>query len=291
MTQTVELLKDFLVEAVMRGLLTKEAAKSIMSNWHGEARDLPLPVESSVAKLTPRALTVAALLLADLLPSRHWKTGRKDADEIRLMIKELELSQLLALHDEAQTEFSRRARDLAMHLPDVGLMTWHQLMLTTIAAHLIQQSLLGGRGKIIDPEGLASRLETESVFLQRFASQIAIGAMTGKPLSDQAIAARARSYAGSGRELFYRALESQPFASTFVAEYIAHDDHATCQACLDAAFSPEAVKKSGGVLVDGRAFYPLGRGPFPGVICWGRDRCRCKRIPRDLPIVRKMLVS
>jgi hypothetical protein len=60
----------------------------------------------------------------------------------------------------------------------------------------------------------------------------------------------------------------QPFPFGWVAEYVAIGDSHTCRPCADAA-----AKK----------YFLLSRGPFPGSVCKGQARCRCRRIPRYLP--------
>jgi len=285
-----EKIEAFVHDVRVRPLLPKSMAEALtdfvsIGRVVGDSYPQPLPPDNR-SLLSADAAEVATLLLADLLPGRQWATGNKDLDEIRLQIKAFQLSQLLEVHDAAQTAFSKRAKMLAF-LPGLGLLRiWHTLMLASVTTHIIQQALLGGRSRIVNAANVQRALDSESVYLARFAGQITETAKSLSPMTEAAIASRSRTYSGTGRAIFYTELESLPWGYGFVAEYTALDDNVTCHACKEAGFDP---LKLGGVRYNENAYYRLGGGPMPGIICWGRDHCRCRRVVRNLPEVWRLL--
>jgi hypothetical protein len=68
----------------------------------------------------------------------------------------------------------------------------------------------------------------------------------------------------------------QPFPFGWVAVYDAIGDNNTCGPCAAAA---------------AQRYFLLTRGPFPGQICQGQAKCRCRRTPRYLPEEYRRLVK
>lgn len=117
-------------------------------------------------------------------------------------------------------------------------------------------------------ERLIDAAQEQAGFLARFADEVAVSALLGRPLSPEAVAARSALYGGAGRAEFYRGKEIGQTGG-WVIEYHARDDRHTCTPCLEAE--------------EASPFLP-GEGVFPGAVCRGRGRCRCRRVPRFDPI-------
>lgn len=92
--------------------------------------------------------------------------------------------------------------------------------------------------------------------------------------SDAQRASRAKLYTGNIRGTVFRQHEVgavKQYSAGWVAYYKTKDANA-CEPCHDA-----------------EGFHLMGQGPFPGQVCKGRARCRCKRIIVWNPAQHKIL--
>lgn len=97
-------------------------------------------------------------------------------------------------------------------------------------------------------------------------------------LTDAQKANRAKLYVGNSRGTFFQVYEQMKLLENagkgWVAHYITRGDIKVCPPCNEAA-----------------GYYLLGQGPYPGRVCKGRARCRCKRVIEWNPGQYKLLIS
>ncbi len=167
-----------------------------------------------------------------------------------------------AFSNRLQADFDRQARNLAASV-SAGRLTvaqWHVRMRDAVTTHQIRQHMIGKGGGIptaAESAALNTRLQTQQRFLARFAESMAARSAAGRPYSEAQAAHRAAMYGGAGRAEWWRAA-----AGANGVRYVALDDGTTCGPCLSA----EGV-------------YPPGANhPYPGEVCLGRARCRCRLI-------------
>lgn len=165
--------------------------------------------------------------------------------------------------DELQDAFERRVRDLAGALSrsEIDLATWHNAMNGSVRLYLTTAHLAGTRGARVGFAPVNQEVRRQQAYLSRFADEIAIRQLQGAPMSEAYLANRATLYGGAGRGVNQRAVESVGPRSGVAYRYESVDSPSTCSACLAA----EGV-------------YPAGQGVFPGQVCAGRSRCRCRRV-------------
>lgn len=161
--------------------------------------------------------------------------------------------------------FRREMDELAASLTQNGLVGLWQGSLELAIANLIARQYVAGTGRRLTTREKAevmALVARQQPFLTRFATEVAAKFITGNAPSAKALAARSRLYGAAGREAFYRGIEtSKGNATGTVVYYEAVDDERTCPACRAAeAGSP----------------YLPGQHPWPGTICFGGDRCRCR---------------
>lgn len=248
--------------------LTEDQARKLVAQF--DAGTLPaewqLPLDSDVAirgrKEENEAVALALLLL--LLSGQHVKLrpgmSYYTAERMASMVQDAFAVLVLAY-----------ARMLAAG--EKNLADWQATMLDAIEQHVIQQMMLGnGQPRLTDEQRteLDAIMLEQSAFLGRFADLNALG-MAVDSLSEEAIARRSRSYGGVARGAFFLAFSVAALArgdagAGWVDEFVARDDRGTCGPCHAA-----------------QGFYLPGQGPMPGIVCLGRDNCRCQRIPRYLP--------
>jgi len=149
---------------------------------------------------------------------------------------------------------------------DRGVRNWHRNMSETISVHLVEMATFGN-GRILGRAQLTSlepvMLEQAS-FLARFADELAFRRLIGRPMSQGRILDRSRQYASRGIEQFYRFMEGS-YIRGVVVDYIPVDDGGTCFPCHSSGLEGP---------------YLPGQGPFPGLICVAKGKCRCRRVPR-----------
>lgn len=169
--------------------------------------------------------------------------------------------------DDLQRAFEQRVRDLtgAFSRGDLNLTDWHTKMAGSVRLYLTMQHLEGARGARVGFVPVNQEVRRQHAYLSRFADEIAIRQLQGQAMTEAQIANRASLYGGAGRAVNQRAVESlQPRGGGVMFEYISIDSPTTCSACLAA-----------------EGFYASGQGPMPGEVCFGRSRCRCRRIRID----------
>lgn len=257
-----EAVSRWLGQAVRRGLLTPLEAAQV--------KDVDLPLPGGIPVDLPEAVfQQAATELVGLVRGKAFTGEWQDALEV---VAAWKLRMLLAAHeavqDEAESKFALWARWLAAG--GIALATWQTLMRERTQTLLAQQLILG-KGEWPsrhDREVAQGLVQRETLFLDRFADDIAAKRATGQPLSEGQVRARSNLYTGTARGEFYRALESdwQPVVGATKEEgwcvhYVARDDKGTCLPCHRA-----------------QGWYLPGAGPLPGQVCEGRAQCRCRRV-------------
>jgi hypothetical protein len=171
--------------------------------------------------------------------------------------------------DRMQNQFGRDSRRLANAITKKGarISTFQKRGLELIRQHGLTQAMLG-KGNYLTPREQADfeeRLQFHTGKFQDFVDEIALRRAQGKPYSKRYIANRLESYSGFGRGEMFRLSGIEEDDGDTVEDYIALDDGPTCSPCHEAA--------AGGP-------YLPGEGPFPGQVCKGRGKCRCRRSPR-----------
>jgi len=145
------------------------------------------------------------------------------------------------------------------------LAAWQAQMATLVADEMLSQALLGSDGDLAgeDMAELEADAAEQAAYVSRFADEMALGLLIERPMSEGQIAARSALYAGVGWGWYFRAYERRLGKERgIVVRYVAHDDDRTCGPCHEAeAGSP----------------YLPDAGPFPGDVCAGGGRCRCRR--------------
>jgi hypothetical protein len=175
------------------------------------------------------------------------------------------------LRDRLQQKFEREARKLAERLlqPQARTRDWHRGMKRLLTDYLIQQSAVG-KGSPLNAADIARLNDVileQQAFLSRFADEVGLRRMRHQSLTVDYLAARSNLYAGAGIDEWYRQFEGDAQDGEIVY-YIAVDDGGTCSPCLAAEEGSP---------------YPPQSGPFPGSVCLGRGRCRCRRETRFDP--------
>lgn len=168
-----------------------------------------------------------------------------------------------AIDANFDVEVARRAAAVASGA--LSIAAWQAQMAQLVADEMMSMALLGSDDELTDEDiaEIEAEAEEQAAYLSRFADEMALGLLTGDPMSEAQIRSRSELYGGAGWAWYYRAHERHLGEERgMVVEYIAHDDERTCQGCLDAA--------------DGSPYLP-DEGPFPGDVCDGGGRCRCKR--------------
>jgi len=243
---------DFLVRSVRDRTLTEQQATEFLRRFDaGEFDIAQMPTAIMPTNRDQYAALAALALLFRGQPS------------LSLAIKVRGLAAL-------EQAFKERVRSLADILQRTGdVARWQSEMTSLISQNMLEARILG-TGRLLNGQDLASldsQINEQLAFLGRFADQIQISHLNGKPLSAAQVGARSEMYDRSRGE-FYRGLTADHSAEGYVEDYIAVDDGGTCGPCLAA--------QSGGP-------YAVGDGPYPGDVCLGGGRCRCQRVLRYAP--------
>lgn len=296
------LLSAFLARCMLHGWIGPTEAASLRTAWSGAGESLPLePVDWN---LSSDALAQAALALRSLSP--RFATGQPDLDAWRAHVQALRLRALLDLHEKAQDRYARQARHWGAWLiaglasGALGLARWQTSMNQAVQTHLLGQAWLGSAGQPRDLAVLERTGRRELTYVQRFADLVALRQLQGRPLSQAQLISRALLYGGTARAEFSEQVESRvdPLFRTpaglrpgtapgLVCEYISCDDAGVCGPCHVAQHEAESY---GGITINGRGYYRVGRGPRPGTVCLGGALCRCRRVVRWDPDVWRLLM-
>ncbi len=265
-----------LADLVADGTITEEQAAGILlfaQELSGAETMIPLP------SAAPRPLDDddEAMILALLAAATGLATVTSYAD-LRRLSRARRTNAADALADWHQDQ----AADIARSLRAGNVRTFQQAAGSLNRIHAAAQAALGARGL---PPALRQSLTTadaeSGAYLSRFVdgaglreivsrmqpalvAALGLGAVAAQWGSDY-LANRLAMYGAAGRAGFFEAAEEydeEGAGPGWVVEYIAQDDDRTCSPCSDA-----------------QGYYLPGDGPYPGQICLGRHRCRCRRVP------------
>jgi hypothetical protein len=265
--------------AVRDGYFTSSQASRI-------ARELRLPITDLPGRdvlnihITDDTWPMIFLELEALVSHGWHSTTRISWKEAAARIAAMKIEELMKLHEDLQTQFEQRQRRLAFLLIGgaLSLAAWRYNFWSLTRKLMLSQAALGAGTPPISEEldRLLDLLARESDYVDNFQMGIFAGKVqkaTGiepekrVPQSEEAIAARGDLYAGTPRGLFAETMEAhQTWEPGYVMHYVPKDDDNTCEPCHDAA-----------------GYYLPQSGPYPGIVCEGRGRCRCVRVPVFLP--------
>lgn len=204
-------------------------------------------------------------------------------------IAALRIEELLRIHEQAQTDFEHKNKHLAWLwiTGAITLAAWRWNFWALVRKlHLYQAGLAAGQ--VLEGKELADlleRLAREADYVNRFAEAIFAGKVADlanekterpAPHTEDGIRSRGDLYGGSARGSFYEIRESlHPLDDGWVEHYIARDDDHTCSPCSAAT-----------------GYYLPRTGPYPGLICEGRGKCRCVRLAEFRPeIFRELMLQ
>jgi hypothetical protein len=279
-----EELRELLIRAVRDKLLTIEQAAELLRRF--DRGDLDVGPESTplalreAADVTTNAHAEEALVLLLL-----FLFGRNQSDGARAA------SRLSGLPDIRRTDaldtladrFALRASQLSAELGRTrDLARFHRAARALVRTSILQRHILGA-GRPPTPGELAAlslRIRAQHVYLSRFADEIAVRNLDGSPLSEmseRAVRARLELYEGEARAAFYFAQEADAEPGT-VVYYVALDDAGTCSPCFSADLNSPYLPGD-------------PDSPYPGRVCRGRGRCRCRRELRYNPSAYRRLAE
>lgn len=184
---------------------------------------------------------------------------------LRLLQRQPEFGSFDAIKEQAretlQTDFERIVDNLAERAT-TDLPTWGREMESIVSGYLIAQAT-AAKGRALLPSEL---LEIERDQIRAQVDYLAgfLQDLKQQEYTRDYVAARAKLYAGAGRALWYRIAEADD-PRGWVVDYESVDDAGTCSPCINAEMNGP---------------YLFGERPFPGEVCLGRGRCRCRRQSR-----------
>ncbi len=250
-------LTTLLAYAVQRDWITADEARTIIQRFDAgelDASGLPLPIAQALGNGLPSEREYLTAL-SDLL-------GFGVAVLIRAFAEKGAV-QRATVRERLQDRYMEQARQLAEQAAE-NVQQWHTAMRDLLSTYLTGMTVLGLQRPTLttaERSRLLQSIGVQLTFLYQFAGQVAVQAQTSHALSVAQIAARSELYAGAGRELWFRASEQDTTAG-YIVRYIAVDDANTCPKC---------------VLAEQQGPWMPGQGPFPGAVCYGKGRCRCRR--------------
>jgi hypothetical protein len=168
------------------------------------------------------------------------------------------------LRDSLQDVFEEYARRLAKLAAEGLDSKWMPRAERAIRNQLVAQRSFALRRALMPSElmEVAPKLDFQMSRLIAFEEEVKATSVQAR--SEAVIGARLSLYSGAGRAEWFRG-EEDDAAPGDVVDYQSLDDNSTCTPCL---------------LAEEQSPYPPGEGPFPGEVCLGRGRCRCKRVVR-----------
>lgn len=236
---------------VRRGQLTTDEARQVLAAFDaGRIPDVSLPLPAAQA-LQPASedsrgdMWLWLLLLLGLGRATP-RINRAQARRAHLLLAE---------------RFERTVTQAAQTAA-ASLATWQRRMARTVSDYTLAQATAGARQPLNDTQlGRVQAANRRNLaFLALFAVQAMARSVLGRPLTVPGIANRSRLYGGMGWAQFDRAAEDG-LGRGWIARYISQDSPTTCDICSsyhDTVWLP-------------------GDGPFPGEICRGASRCKCRR--------------
>lgn len=174
------------------------------------------------------------------------------------------LEELITDLDESQEKYEE-----AVSLPWMGF----DGMLAALFLHYATTYILLRRASV--PAADAAKLLGRSFQMDMFYLKKWSNSLADLTDSEEKNSNRAKLYTGNARGTFFQAYEVSKaihYPHGWVAKYVTKDDMRVCSDCNDAA-----------------GYYLLTQGPFPGRVCKGRARCRCKRLIVWNPTQHKLL--
>lgn len=285
---TREELLDILERLVRRGKLTEQEAGDILRKYdEGEFTedDLPLDDSDALILITLGILFLSLMpphLLSFSLPARSRYDERFRAGDDLLATAEQLAAKLAkdrnyrAFHSDAMEAVKENLiRQLVL---GKGAQLTPDEIARAQAGTLTREEIRAITQRVITPNDI-QRVQDEalnqSAYLKRFVEEAAAREKAGKPYNEAYVKNRFQMYGGAGIGMFFQTIEA-PLGPGWVINYIAIDDDFTCTPCIKA---------------DEEGPYLPGEGPLPGVICLGKRRCRCNRVPEFNPDEYRRLIS
>lgn len=175
-------------------------------------------------------------------------------------------SQRIALSDRLGDRHEAQTAANAARLADgqITLAQWQERQQEINSDHTRAQSIAGAdTAARLSETAIRQVIQEQAAYLQRFADETAGRLIAGDDLQLAGLIARASLYAGAGAALFWQLYEQHRITRVagWIIYYTARDDDRTCAACSSA-----------------EGYYLPNRGPYPGAVCYGHGRCRCRRI-------------
>ena len=246
--------------------LTEAEAVDLLRRYDAgeiDAADLPLaPEEQGGAVRLAAGLALALLLVAGASGQRVTRL-----EGVSLVRRE-------RARDAAADHFEQDALALASryHGGRITLAEWQATFAGRVGSELAALALLGAGADTLGGAALAElRRQTalQAGYVSRFADDVAVKRAQARPMSLLGIAARSALYAGAAYALYFYSHEATEGAGRegYVVEYKSVDSPTTCQPCHAA-----------------EGYYLPTAGPYPGQVCYGRSKCRRRRILRYDPI-------
>jgi hypothetical protein len=277
---TFEQFIDLLDRLVSDGVITLAEAEQLLSRY-SEFADFegPLVPEEIPTGGADIDFVTLAILAATLYAVLRRIVPR---DAVNTVLPQLTYAQRTAMFGAVQDSFQQESAALAQQLSRgaITVTEWHTAMNESLLSHYRSVAYAGyGTLNLSTAQQAAfdRAVLLQQAYLSRFADNYALSIMRGEPWSQEYIASRAAMYSGAMRGFAYQAAEADSgFDEGWVFLYIAVDDDRTCNPCIDAmSGSP----------------YLGGQGPYPGEVCDGRSRCRCRREPIYDPQAYDVLVG
>jgi hypothetical protein len=204
------------------------------------------------------------------LPRARWEDARD-------YIASLKISDLMQVHERVQDRFEQHNRRLTglLFAGGLTLVAWRQSLWSNIRRLILQQAVLGA-GMPPHLPRVRTVLSREAGYFEQFAVAVFAGhvaqlsgaePMRAVPRDAVTVERRADLYAGSARGLFYEFHEERAnLGHGWVVYYECKDDANSCKPCRAAA-----------------GYHLPQVGPFPGAVCQGQGKCRCRRKPVFAP--------
>lgn len=251
-------LSALLSDLVRRKAITLDEARLVLARFDAgelDNEDLPLPAATDAQLRAQHDDWITAFALVLLLLR---------SSPTRPISKVLRTSgrKLLRSHFEgAVTRTATLVRSGA-----VTIAAWQRTMQTALANYTRQMAVVGaGRMPGVRVQGIVEdKLATQWPYLQRFATALAARQVGGRPMSDIALAARARQYGGIGWGAYF-AGQGENATPGYVDVWFTRDDYYVCPNCRPRH----------------QQYFQIGVGPYPGWDCYGN--CRCVRRAEYLP--------
>lgn len=233
--------QTLLIHAIERKVITPEEAAMLLDRFQrGDfaEEDLPLSVDN-VQRVDRNDESLLALLL--LLLKQSSSQGAKV--RLRNTNRRNDVASLTAIAGDIES-----------------IQTFQQSFSDTVQRSILRQ-WMGGARQANWPTTIDDMITEQLAYAERFAADIHFRQQVNRPLTLGEIVIRAAMYAGAAWAASYMGNEYGDDRYGWVYEYQPIDDGKTCRRCHEA-----------------KGYYLSGQGPYPGQICLGGWRCRCRRV-------------